>query len=253
MIFCCPHCGAPFDATSSGVTCPQGHAFDRAREGYLNLLPAGRLPSTTTPGDTAESLQARRRFLQAGWYAPVADALARAVGDAHTVLDVGCGEGWYLSRLACEHANGIDISKRAVQMASRAMPAAQFVVASAHRLPVTSASCDAVFSVFAPHSLTEFARVLRPGSRWVTVTPASNHLREMRPHGNTSIEEREKRRNDPPDGAAHAERVTFALSLDPHAAADLFTMTPLQWQAGASASPSSNVTVDVWVAGGTAT
>lgn len=253
MIFCCPHCGGAFDRTDTGVVCPQGHSFDRAREGYLNLLPTGRLAGMSTPGDTPESLQARRRFLQGGWYAPVADALADALGGAQTALDVGCGEGWYLSRVGAPDTNGLDISKRAVQMAAKAQPGAQFVVAGAHRLPVLPASCDAVYSVFAPHSTSEFERVLRPGGRWVTVTPASHHLREMRPHGTTGVEARERRRNEPPAGTEHAERITFSLSLEPHAAADLFTMTPLQWQAGASSSPSSDVTVDVWVAGATTT
>lgn len=251
MIFCCPHCGSPFPAGGPVVTCAGNHSFDRAREGYLNLLPGGRIPRSTTPGDTAESLDARRRFLNGGWYAPVADGLVQELG--HTdgdVLDVGCGEGWYLSRVAAEHKNGLDISKRAVQMASRLHPDGDFVVGTAHRLPVLAESCTAVFSVFSPHSLDEFRRVLLPGGRWVTVTPGPRHLEEMRPTKSESVRQRESRRAAPPPGADAADRITFTLSLPRDAALDLFTMTPLQWQTAASASPAETVTVDVWVSTG---
>lgn len=252
MIFCCPTCGTSFLPTPTGVRCAHNHSFDRAREGYLNLLPSGRRGRSGTPGDTHESLQARRRFLHAGWYQPIADALAETVGStSETVLDIGCGEGWYLSRLPHSHLHGVDISKRAVQMASKFLPRAQFCVGSAHRLPVLSQSCDAVFTVFAPHSHQEFTRILRPGGRWVTVTPASHHLHEMRPKRSETIDEREKRRDAPPPEVEGAERLTFSLQLSEETAADLFTMTPLQWQTAAAASPTTSVTVDVWVGYGT--
>ncbi len=251
MIFCCPHCGGPLADGDALVACVNNHTFDRAREGYLNLLVGGRLAGSTTPGDTAESLQARRRFLHGGWYAPVAEGLDTALGRVDgDVLDVGCGEGWYLTRISATRKNGLDISKRAVQMASKLHRDAQFVVGSAHRLPVRSESCAAVFSVFSPHSLDEFHRILEPGGRWVTVTPGPRHLEEMRPNKNDSTLQRESRRVEPPTGAESAERITFELALAPDAALDLFTMTPLQWQTAASASPTATVTVDVWVARG---
>lgn len=254
MIFCCPHCGGVFASRHGTAVCPAQHSFDRAREGYLNLLVGGRLAGSTTPGDTPESLQARRRFLHGGWYSPVADGLVAALGDTDgPVLDVGCGEGWYLTQVASPRKNGLDIAKRAVQMASRLHPDGQFVVGSAHRLPVLEGSCAAVYSVFSPHSLDEFRRVLAPGGRWITVTPGSRHLEEMRPNKNESIRERESRRDEPPGHADSAERITFGLTLPPDAADDLFAMTPLQWQTAASAAPTATVTVDVWVAQGSKT
>ncbi|MGA0116789.1 MAG: putative RNA methyltransferase [Ilumatobacteraceae bacterium] len=251
-IFCCPHCGAPFSPTPSGVTCPNGHSFDRAREGYLHLLPSGRLPGSTTPGDTAESLQARRRFLHAGWYSPIAHALSDALGTVDgALLDVGCGEGWYLGQIAAHHRFGLDISKRAVQMASKYLPDAQFVVGNSFRLPVLTQSCGAVFTVFAPHSHSEYHRILQSGGTWVTVTPGPRHLEEMRPKKDDAIIQREAKRADPPVEAQESERVTFTLALTNEAAQDLFTMTPLQWQTAADASPVTEVTADVWISRGT--
>ncbi len=251
-IFCCPHCGEPFGPTPTGVTCSNGHSFDRAREGYLHLLPSGRLPKSSTPGDTAESLQARRRFLHAGWYSPIAHKVNEALGTVSgPVLDVGCGEGWYLGQIAAHHRFGLDISKRAVQMASKYLPNAQFVVGNSFRLPVLAHSCSAVFTVFAPHSHSEYQRILQPGGTWVTVTPGPRHLEEMRPKKDDAIIQREAKRAEPPGEAQESERVTFSLDLTNEAAHDLFTMTPLQWQTAADASPVTDVTADVWISRGT--
>ena len=250
-IFVCPHCGSDFVDADRSVRCAEGHAFDRAKEGYLNLLVGGRLSSGAVSGDTPESLACRRRFLSSGAYRQVADELIDALGEVDgAVLDVGCGEGWYTAQVRAMHTYGLDISKRAVQMASKSMPDAEFVVGTAYRLPVRAESCAAVFTVFAPHSTEEYVRVLRPGGRWVTVTPAADHLREMRPLQNEAIAERERRRETAPDHAETATRVRFALELSDEQASDLFSMTPLVWQTAAEAAPVTNVTVDVWVSSG---
>ena len=252
-ILCCPHCSLAFTPTPSGVVCGSGHSFDRAREGYLHLLPSGRLAGTSTPGDTADSLQARRRFLHAGWYSPIARRLNDALGRINgAVLDIGCGEGWYLSQVDATRRYGLDISKRAVQMASKLLPDAQCVVGTSFRLPVLQQSCAAVFTVFAPQSHDEYKRVLKPGGTWVTVTPGPRHLEQMRPKKDDSIVQREERRQEPPAEALDSERVTFDISLPPDAAHDLFSMTPLRWQTAADASPATHVTVDVWVSRGVA-
>jgi 23S rRNA (guanine745-N1)-methyltransferase len=250
-IFACPHCGLEFTPSSGGVHCPHGHSFDRAREGYLNLLIGGRISTSTNPGDTAESLAARRRFLNTGLFAPIATAVAATMGEIDgAVLDVGCGEGYYLSHIQSPHRFGLDIAKRAIQMASKSYPDAQFVVGNAYRLPVLENSCAAVFSVFAPHSLEEFHRVLVPNGQWVTVTPASNHLIQMRPKRDENIVQREQRRDVPPAHASHSQRIHFGLDLSEESAHDLFSMTPLVWQTAADAAPTTHVSVDVWVATG---
>lgn len=258
-VFACPHCGLPLADTSTGAACSNGHNFDRAREGYLNLLVGGRIASQSVPGDTPDSLAARRRFLHAGCYAPIADALAAMVGQPDgAVLDAGCGEGYYLSRMTASHLFGLDVSKRAVQMASRLLPDARFVVASSYRLPVLDHCLDVVVSVFAPRPFDEFRRVLTPDGRWVTVTPGGSHLQEMRPArdnepGSKSLARRAERDQVPAE-AKHVERVRFVLDLTPESAVDLFSMTPMRWQTGADTDHIASlrqVTVDAWVASGT--
>lgn len=241
------------DAT--GAACENGHTFDRGRGGYLNLLPSGRLGSRANAGDTPDSLAARRRFLAAGYYAPIAQAVADAVGEPDgPVLDVGCGEGYYLSQLRPteQPRYGLDVAKTAVQLAARAHPEVQFVVGTAYRLPVLDHSVGVVMSVFAPHPLDEFARVLQEGGRWVTATPGPHHLQEMRPDlsDRESVGERLERRSAAPAGATSAVHVEFEVSLDAAAVADLSLMTPIRWQKGARVDGPATVTVDVWVASG---
>ena len=165
------------------------------------------------------------------------------------VLDVGCGEGYYLSTLEREKTYALDISKRAIQMASKFLPTTQCMVGTSFRLPIQDNSLAGVFTVFAPHSIDEYLRVLRPGGTWVTVTPGPNHLVEMRPHRDDKIIEREERRTQPPEQAEESERVQFTLSLTDEAARDLFTMTPLQFQSSSHAAVEvvRTVSVDVWV------
>lgn len=254
-VLACPHCALPLLLGPATATCESGHSFDRAKGGHLNLLVGGRLRSGAVAGDTPDALAARRRFLSAGGYTPIADALTEAVGTVDgAVLDVGCGEGSYTSRLVATARYGLDVSKRAVQMAARLLPDATFVVGSAYRLPVQDHSLAAVTSVFAPHPLGEFARVLRPGGRWVTVTPGPMHLVEMRPAADgvtgSKALERQRRRAEPPEGSATAHRLEYRLDLDDATADDLFLMTPIRWQAAAR-PPVRSVTVDVWVASAT--
>ena len=257
-VLACPHCALQLHLEPSGATCENRHSFDRARGGYLNLLVAGRLGSSVTPGDAPDALAARRRFLSAGYYSPIAAALAEAVETpAGPLLDVGCGEGYYLSQLAVPDRFGLDVSKAAVQMASRLLPDAQFVVGSAYRLPVLDVSVAAVTSVFAPRPFAEILRVLQPGGRWVTVTPGALHLQEMRPRLSGENErkavDRLARREDAPPDASSARQVRFQLALAADALAELFLMTPIRWQSGAAAAAAAagrEVTVDVWVSWG---
>ena len=98
MTLLCPVCGAPIAPEEKAWRCAQGHCFDVARQGYVNLLPVQQKHSLH-PGDTPEQVRARRRFLGAGFYAPIADAVCAMLGPAARVLDVGCGEGYYLRQL----------------------------------------------------------------------------------------------------------------------------------------------------------
>lgn len=189
----CPICELPLGREESAYRCAAGHSFDVAREGYVNLL---RRPY---PGDTKEMLRARRAFLDAGHYRPLAEAvasrvvahLAAARPDAATLLDAGCGEGYYTAavcgalrqRLPGLRADcyGLDVAKEAVRLAARRAPGATFVVGNVNdRLPFADASLAVVLDVFAPRNPAEFGRVLAPGGLLLVVIPGPGHLAEPR-------------------------------------------------------------------------
>ena len=82
------------------MECTSRHRFDFARQGYLNLLLSHKMNSRQ-PGDNQDMVAARTRFLDAGHYQSVSDAVTRAairlLADQETpvILDAGCGEGYY--------------------------------------------------------------------------------------------------------------------------------------------------------------
>ncbi len=97
MSFTCPLCHQPLTQINNSVICPQRHQFDVAKEGYINLLPVQHKRSRD-PGDSAEMMQARRAFLDAGHYQPLRDAVINLLRErldqsATAILDIGCGEG----------------------------------------------------------------------------------------------------------------------------------------------------------------
>lgn len=184
----CPHCRQVLQQTPGGKTlvCENGHSFDRAREGYVNLLPANRKRSRE-PGDDPRMIDARRRVHESGAYQRLADALVEQltsllVGGA--ILDLGCGEGYYSAAMASAlpgaRVCGIDISRAAVRLAARRHSVVSFAVASAYQIPLPDASLDAVVRIFAPSDDAEVIRVLRPGQYYLEISPAPGHLWQLR-------------------------------------------------------------------------
>jgi 23S rRNA (guanine745-N1)-methyltransferase len=192
----CPICASSLTIETRTVRCESKHAFDFAREGYLHLLPSGH-GRAGVDGDTRPMLEARRRFLATGSYAPLAALLLARfpLGIDHPViLDVGCGEGTYSKASQDETKStnvvGVDVSREAVRMAAREHKRAHFVVADVKQgLPIKDEAVDVVVDVFAPRNPLEFARVLKPGGTLLVAIPTPEHLQELRArHGGIGIE-----------------------------------------------------------------
>lgn len=250
--FVCPVCGGTLEQTGGAVRCRAGHSFDKAKEGYVNLLLASRMHSKI-PGDSKEMVAARHRFLNGGGYAPFAEELARLCtelarkkGGVLHILDAGCGEGYYDSvicaalekeGLAFELA-GFDISKAAVRLAAkRRIVNAQFAVASSFAAPVKSGWADVVLNVFSPFAGSEFHRCLAPGGRLIYAVPTAEHLMGLKdvlydePYENPC--QQVEYQGFAPAGET---RVETALSVQGQAIGDLFAMTPYYWKTPARGS-----------------
>lgn len=223
----CPVCAASFVVLARSLRCAAGHAFDQARQGYVTLSP-GRPGGHRGPAsDSAEMVDARARFLAAGHYAPIADALAeraaRSGADGGVVLDVGAGTGHYLAHLLdrLPEASGLalDLSPYAARRAARAHPRAAAIVADTWQpLPVHDASVGLVVDVFAPRNPQEFRRVLAPGGALLVVTPHRDHLHELvAPLGLISVDAEKDQRLEaslrPWFVPAEREDVRFTLRL----------------------------------------
>lgn len=190
-LFCCPVCGAELDRGERAYTCPGGHSFDIAREGYVHLLPANRMHSKA-PGDDKGMAAARSRFLNGGYYSHLRQALCGLAleygGDAGAVLDSGCGEGYYTQGVyqALSGAGqapslaGIDISKFCLRRAAKRVCTGEFAVASAYRLPLGDGTVGLVVNCFSPMAGEEFHRVLAWGGKLLYVVPAPDHLWELK-------------------------------------------------------------------------
>lgn len=177
----CPVCAAPFALGTGHVTCSAGHAYDLARQGYLNLL--GR--AAPAHADTADMVAARSRFLDAGHFGPVVEVLAGLLPrDEPTLLDVGAGDGHYVAQLLARRggrAVALDISSAASRRAAQVPGAIGAVVADAWApLPLVDGGFDVVLSIFAPRQPAEFARVLTPDGRLLVIVPLPDHLVELR-------------------------------------------------------------------------
>lgn len=178
-------CRQPLVRHERRFECVNGHAFDVARSGYLNLLQPQDKRSKN-PGDTAAAVAARRRFLENGVIKPVVDATAAALPmkPGERLLDVGCGEGHHLAELRRAYAIdgcGTDISIPAVDLAARRDRDLFWVVANADRfIPWADASFDALMSITARLNPDEFRRLLAPGGRLLIALPAPDDLIELR-------------------------------------------------------------------------
>lgn len=178
ILFVCPVCKQPLKLNNRSLVCSNGHSFDIAKQGYVNLLMSNKQGNH---GDDKLMVNSRQSFLEKGFYSPMRDKVNEILGTGSTVLDAGCGEGYYTSLFAERNTvYGIDVSKEALKKAARKAPNASFAVASIYEMPFADNSLDVCINIFAPDSQNEYLRVLKNGGRLIAVTPMAEHLMELK-------------------------------------------------------------------------
>ncbi|MGW1895087.1 putative RNA methyltransferase [Streptomyces sp. NPDC002004] len=234
----CPTCRTlRLHPDRGALRCEAGHTFDIARHGYAGLLTGTR----ATSGDDAAMVQARDRFLATGRYAPIRQAVARLAADyapaRGTVVDVGCGTGYYLAgvldQLPGARGLGLDTSVRALRSAARSHERAAAATWDVFRhFPLADEMADVVLNVFAPRNPAEFHRILRPAGRLIVVRPTGLHLAELRGRVPAMVtidpakEQRLHRAMDPYFEAIATKQVKYPMTLVGLEALDLVGMTP---------------------------
>jgi 23S rRNA (guanine745-N1)-methyltransferase len=247
----CPACSSVLLLNNGIWTCENGHSYDVAKEGYVNLLLVQQ-KNSKQPGDNKQMVNGRRTFLEQGFYQPLADSISDIFSRHLATLkdqtevsffDAGCGEGYYMSQVSrsCNQIDveiefsGLDISKFAVQRAAKKYAKHHFAVASTYQLPLENNSQDAVLQIFAPSSDIEIQRVLKSNGIWITVNPAANHLYEFKQALYDKPSEH-KAEQVTPTGFTLAQQLnlSFVIQLsEPQQRQNLLMMTPYYWSATA--------------------
>ena len=241
MELICPICGNPLVRAQKALVCENRHSFDIARQGYVNLLPVQQKHSLL-PGDTREQVLSRRAFLEAGFYAPIADTLlntARKYGISGELLDIGCGEGYYCSRLAeglHMSLTGLDISKEAVRAAAARYKGPAWICTTAAHIPVRDGSADLLTSLFALTLPEEFRRVLRKDGYFFQVLAGEDHLMGLKSIIYDELHHKEKDSTPDLPGFERIESVPirFSFTLEGQQIQNLFSMTPHVFRIGKS-------------------
>lgn len=238
--YLCPVCGSSLQLTAStkSYACQNNHHFDLAKEGYLNLLPV-QYKHSNDPGDNKTMMQSRRKFLEVGYYEPLAKALSMfiEVNKPDQLLDLGCGEGYYSRKIEslCTHKmlqHGLDISKFAIVAAAKKQTNARFVVASSNRLPYSDHYFDIVLKIFAPSNEQELKRVLKTSGLLLMVTPGPRHLWQLKEFIYSNAQEHVLE-NQLPQGftTLNTQRISYKITPTPQERIALLTMTPFAWRA----------------------
>lgn len=243
----CPVCGGRFDANGpQSLTCPQGHAFDMAKQGYFNL--------TIRPAHShydKELFAARRNIItESRLYAPLHETIARMIANragnpssGGLVVDMGCGEGSHLQKIL--HGLGpsgwiglgVDLSKEGIRLAARQYADGLWVVSDLAHAPLQDQSAQVVLNLLSPANYREFKRILAPEGVLVKVVPGADYLRELREtlHGDSNKREYSNanivtlfRQHFSKMEVVHLK---YRQWLDTEALRDLVRMSPLAWSA----------------------
>jgi 23S rRNA (guanine745-N1)-methyltransferase len=253
----CPICNAGLAKVDNVLKCPNSHSFDISREGYVNLLLPGQRRRKVL-GDTKDMLQARRRFLDRGFYTPLSDGInehihghlmeASSLGESSSptcIADLGCGEGHYVGRLSRyldgygvgtdARYFGADISKEAVRLAAKRYDGIWFFVGSTkQRILLAEESVGVILNVFAPRNSVEFARVSVRGGLLLVVIPHPDHLANLRSALDLLDIETDKRERvveqmSGPFELVGEQTIGYDITLNQDDVSDLIQMTPNYW------------------------
>ena len=183
--FACPICQENLTLVEGSLKCNNRHSFDLAKFGYVNLAPQIKQSANYDK----ENFQNRQQILEAGFYQTILETISDLLATSktsQTVLDIGCGEGFYSRKLQESHPDktfyAFDISKDSVQIAAKSEPnwAVNWFVGDLARLPIKDASMDILLDIFSPANYGEFHRVLSKDGILIKVIPTKNHLKEIR-------------------------------------------------------------------------
>ena len=239
-ILICPVCANELYGEEKSYFCrgEKKHCFDISAAGHTNLC-----PGKSTGGDDKKAVRSRTEFLSLEHYKPISDKICEILSDLNdrsTVVDAGCGEGYYTNNIALKtgaQVYGFDLSKEAIISAAksakrRSILNARFFVGGIYNLPICKSGADAVTNIFAPCAEDEFSRILKPNGRLIVVAAGKNHLYGLKRAVYDEVHTNEERADLPKNMKLEAEHlVSYKISLkSPSEIQSLFSMTPYSYR-----------------------
>lgn len=198
MVLKCPICGLDLMEMGRSYICQNNHNFDISKHGYVNLLPCNQ-KNSKDPGDSKEMIRARDNFLKKDFYKIISDRLNEFIlkqsekileNKTISITETGCGSGYYLinlkkflsEKLSNSEIDyyGLDISKHAINIASKADKNIKWIVANSYNTPFANSSQNIIINIFAPYKILELSRILKPGGKIYFVISGKNHLNTFR-------------------------------------------------------------------------
>ena len=183
----CPLCGASLCLSENkSLVCASGHCFDFSSKGYVNFIPDKKQVSGHY---TAKLFESRAKVFESGAFNRVFDEIHDMIlshfgeNRALTLLDAGCGEGFYAKRFGAIprfDVLAIDIVKDAILAACRKRSGVKWMVADLTEMPVMDGSIDVVLNILASANYGEFKRVLTKDGLVIKVVPGGGYLKEIR-------------------------------------------------------------------------
>jgi len=248
----CPVCKDKLikDVSNKIYKCENNHTYDIAKEGYVNLLISNQKRSKN-PGDSKEMVLSRVEFLSMDYYKPISDKINEMIvecleknnSDKFNIMDLGCGEGYYLTNLKnyMDEKNikanyyGMDVSKEAVKYASKTDKDCVWAVGNNFHIPSCDKSIDCILSVFSPIDINECNRILKDDGVFIRVLPRTNHLIQLRNiiYSEVHLNEKVYKADAYENEYIKESNVTFDITLNKEEILSLLKMTPHYWKSTA--------------------
>ena len=236
--FACPICQENLTLVETSLKCDNRHSFDLAKFGYVNLAPQIKQSANYDK----ENFQNRQQILEAGLYQAILEGISDILAtnpSAKTILDIGCGEGFYSRKLQEAHPDktfyAFDISKDSVQIAAKSEPnwAVNWFVGDLARLPIKDTSMDILLDIFSPANYGEFRRVLSKNGILIKVIPTENHLKEIRQLAQEQLTKKDYSNQDIKEhfqehfSIQYSQTASLTKSITAEQRQALLSMTPL--------------------------
>lgn len=183
-VFACPICQKGLHVNGNSLECSAKHCFDISKFGTVHFMQQNKVSKEYSK----ESFQSRRYVLEKGLYMPILEGIQNICDrfSIQSILDVGCGEGFYAKALAqlktVKKVIAFDISKSSIQLAAKQDKehSVAWCVADLGNIPILDNTIEAIVNVYSPANYEAFKRIMREDGIVIKVIPNAHHLKELR-------------------------------------------------------------------------